>query len=87
MTASDAEALLSKACIPVSKVRTVPEMLQHPHLSSRDLFVRGTVPGLSEPIKLTGSGFRFAPDVPRREATVPRIGEHTEEILKEIGLR
>jgi len=86
MTASEAEALLSKAGVPVSKVRTVPEILQHPHLSSRDLFVRGTVPGVSEPIKMTGSGFRFSPEVPIREATVPGIGEHTDEILREIGL-
>jgi CoA:oxalate CoA-transferase len=86
MTATEAEALLATANVPVSKVRTVPEILHHPHLSSRDLFVRGRVPGVSAPITLTGSGFRFSPDVPRREAAVPGIGEHTDEILREIGL-
>jgi crotonobetainyl-CoA:carnitine CoA-transferase CaiB-like acyl-CoA transferase len=80
------EQKLAAAKVPVAKVRSIPEILQHEHVKQRDLFVEAEVPGVAQPVKLTGSGFRFGPDLPRRHAEVPRIGQHTDAILREIGM-
>lgn len=85
-SAEELEQKLAAVQVPAAKVRSVPEVLQHPHVKNRDLFVDTTVPGIGHPVQLTSSGFRFSPDTPRRNAAVPSIGEHTTEILREIGL-
>ncbi|MES2262612.1 MAG: CoA transferase [Pseudomonadota bacterium] len=84
--AAELEQKLAAASVPVSKVRTIAEIIEHPHVKERDMFVEATVPGIAQPIRLTGSGFRFGPDTPHRTATVPHIGQHTDEILNEIGM-
>ena len=81
------EQKLAAAKVPVAKVRTIGEIIKHRHVEQRDMFVTTEVPGIDHAIQLTGSGFRLAPDLPLRSATVPRIGEHTEEVLAEIGLQ
>jgi CoA:oxalate CoA-transferase len=84
--ADDLEGKLSKAQVPVAKVRTIPEIIAHPHVATRDLFVDVAVPGCDQPIKLTGSGFRLGQETPRRCLDVPSIGQQTDEILREIGM-
>jgi crotonobetainyl-CoA:carnitine CoA-transferase CaiB-like acyl-CoA transferase len=86
LNAEEAEQKLAAAKVPVSKVRTIPEILDHPHVRQRDMFVETVVPGMEQPVQLTGSGFRFGPDLPARTSRVPGIGEHTAEILRELGL-
>lgn len=81
------EHTLAAARVPVSKVRRIAEVIAHEHVRERDVFVDASVAGLDRHLQLTGSGFRFADDVPLRSACVPRVGEHTEEILAEVGLR
>jgi crotonobetainyl-CoA:carnitine CoA-transferase CaiB-like acyl-CoA transferase len=85
-SASELEQKLAAASVPVSKVRTIAEIVDHPHVKERGMFVDTTVPGLEQPVRLTGSGFRFGDDAPLRTAVVPGIGQHTEEILREIGM-
>ncbi len=84
--AEELEQKLAQAKVPAAKVRTISEIIQHPHVKERDLFVETSIPGLPKTVKLTGSGFRFGHDVPQRTAHVPTIGEHTEEVLREIGM-
>jgi crotonobetainyl-CoA:carnitine CoA-transferase CaiB-like acyl-CoA transferase len=84
-SAAELEPKLAKAKVPAGKVRNLLETMSHPHVAERDVFVRARVPGLSEPATLAGAGFRFAHDGPVRENAVPAIGEHTEEVLRELG--
>lgn len=60
--------------------------MRHPHEQQRHRFVDAEVPGLGRHLPLTGSGFRFDDQVPLRSARVPAIGEHSEQMLREIGM-
>ena len=85
-SADELEGSLAAAGVPAAKVRDIPEIVRHPHVQSRDLFVSAHVPGLEKTLQLAGSGFRFDAETPRRELEVPTIGQHTNEILRELGL-
>lgn len=84
--AAEVELKLASAKVPVAMVRRIADIIQHPHVRQRELFVEAEVPGLDAHIQLTGSGFRFDDEVPLRSARVPAIGEHTAAILEEIGM-
>lgn len=85
-SAEELEQILAAVGVPVAKVRNIPEIVDHPHIAARDQFVNADLPGLGKPLKLTGTGFRFNEETPRRDVQVPTVGQHTNEILKEIGL-
>lgn len=85
-SAAELEHKLAAVGVPVAKVRDIPEIVAHPHIAARDLFIDTTVPGLDKTLHLAGSGFRFDEETPRRTASVPAIGEHTADILREIGM-
>lgn len=86
-SAEELESKLADAHVPASMVRNIPQIMEHKHIAERDLLVEADVPGLDQPVRLTGSGFRFDAETPLRRAHVPVIGEHTEEVLAEIGMR
>ncbi len=83
----DAAALelrLTGAGIPAAMLRDVGEAARHPHVAARGLIRRADVPGTGRDIALVGPG--FAVDVPPDRLHVPTIGEHTAEVLAELGL-
>jgi crotonobetainyl-CoA:carnitine CoA-transferase CaiB-like acyl-CoA transferase len=75
---------LGKASVPSGRVRTVAEAIEDPQVDARQMLLDFGEPDmkglrvLGNPIKLSGSGTK-----PTRRA--PRLGEHTREILKELG--
>jgi len=84
-SADELESLLAARQVPVSKVRTVPEIVAHPHLAGRGIFLDTRLPGREEPARVVGAGFRFAHDGPLPPDAVPALGEHTDAILHELG--
>jgi CoA:oxalate CoA-transferase len=84
-SAAELEAKLAAAKVPAGKVRSLLETMAHPQVAARDFFVEAEVPGLSEPATLAGTGFRFAHNGPVSKSAVPTIGQHTEEVLRELG--
>ena len=73
------ERRLEAARLPYGRVRPIAEVLEHPQLKSRRLVVDvqsefGPLPWLRFPLA--------PPDAERR---LPGLGEHTEEVLLEIG--
>ena len=78
---------LEKAAVPCGRVRTVAEALADPQIEPRQMLLELDDPRLAgfkvlgNPIKLSnhpGDGKARRP---------PKIGEHTEEILRELGLQ
>lgn len=80
------ESRLAAAGVPAAMVRNIPQVMAHPHIAERDLLVQAEIPGMCRDVPLTGSGFRFDDETPMRRAHVPTIGEHTDEILRELGM-
>jgi crotonobetainyl-CoA:carnitine CoA-transferase CaiB-like acyl-CoA transferase len=78
-------AALTAAGVPCSAVRTVSEALADPQLAARDMIVpldhvtAGAIRVLGTPVKLsdTPASIRTPP---------PTLGQHTEAILREVGL-
>ena len=84
--ASEWETILNDAGVPAARVRTLGESLNEGQIAERN--VLGTVephplgPG---PTQLPVAGFEYATNGPTLSKAPPRMGEHTEEILRSLG--
>lgn len=85
-SAADWEQQLSCIGVPAGRVLTVPEVLQHPQVRQRNLLAHfDNVPGVDRPLDLVRAGFKMAGGNPDISTPPPRLGEHTEAILAELG--
>lgn len=86
-TALEWEVILSQAGVPAGAVRPVRDVLKLPQLEGRNLMLEVDVPNQAvQRTSILNAGFRFAHDGPGVSAPPPLPGEHTEEILSELGL-
>ena len=70
--------------VPFGRVSTTTDLLSNPQLLAREYFNRVEHPELGE-LTLPGAPFRL-PTSPARQRRAPLLGEHTAEVLGEIGL-
>jgi crotonobetainyl-CoA:carnitine CoA-transferase CaiB-like acyl-CoA transferase len=67
-------------------VRTLSEALRDPQLESRRvLHEHAKIDGIDGPVTVPLAAFKFAHDGPSIESPPPRLGEHTDEVLLELG--
>jgi len=85
-TALEWEQILNEGNVPAGAVREVPEAINHPHIAHRKLLQTLHVPALARDVQVLGAGFRFEHDGPGNDLPPPGHGQHTREILKELGL-
>lgn len=81
----DIEEQLAARHVPVAIVRNLGQVLKHPHLSERGIFLEGELPGSDQPLKVAGPGFQLASGA-LSGGKVPTLGEHTDTVLRELGL-
>lgn len=85
-TAEEAEAMLVKAGIPVSKIANVEDIVKNPQLRHRDAIVYRDYPGVGE-IALPGIPVKMSKTPGEVKRRPPLLGEHSEEILQSfLGL-
>jgi CoA:oxalate CoA-transferase len=83
-SAADWEVEFVNAGLPASVVRTLQEMLEHPHLRVRGTLAEVDAPDLGRTATVVGAGFRFEHDQPRFQGPVPRLGQHTAQVIAEL---
>lgn len=85
-TAAEWENWLHAIGIPAERVRTLDEAARLPHLRERGFFhaLDAAVPGAAS-VAVPLAPFTFAAAGPAIDRPPPRLGEHSAEILHEIG--
>lgn len=74
--------ILDEVGVPCSPINTVDKVVNHPQVLARDMIVEVSHK-IAGKVKLPGCPIKFASGNPRF-APAPILGEHTEEILKEL---
>lgn len=75
---------MAAAGIPSAPVLTVGEVIEDPHVKARNMIVDVDYPGIGK-IKIPNMPFRMSETPGTIRRTMPALGEHTLEILKEAG--
>jgi CoA:oxalate CoA-transferase len=77
---------LIDAGVPAGPVYSVAQALAHPQVAQRGMVARfDDVPGVGRDIRLVRTGFKLDGEAPSVDAPPPRLGEHTQALLAELG--
>lgn len=85
-TAAEWEQILSDAHLPVSRVRTLKEVLSEPHLQQRGVQQVVVDKTTGHEIGVPSLGYKWNGHSIGPLSGPPRLGEHTRETLLEIGI-
>ena len=79
--------IMSSVGVVVQEVRTLADSTSDPQLDHRGIVVTGeNISGFDDALRLVGVPFIANEDSPKNVASSPgKVGEHTEEILRELG--
>ena len=80
------ERRLAEAGVPAAPVNDVAQAIRNPQFDHRNVLMDlPSPPGLEGSIRVVGAGFQASQDGPGINVAPPALGEHTEEVLREIG--
>ena len=85
LTTDQALEALGRARIPAGPMLTPQQALDHPQVREGGLLVAQTHPDARAPVPLAAPPFLLGATPPRIRRRAPRLGEHTDEVLREIG--
>jgi crotonobetainyl-CoA:carnitine CoA-transferase CaiB-like acyl-CoA transferase len=79
-------ALLNQNGVPAGEVLSIPEVLEHPQIISRELIETfSSTPGVDREIAVVRTGFHLASGNPGPATPPPGLGADTDMILEELG--
>ena len=85
-SAAEWERLFDEAGVPAGPILSIPEIMAHPQIESRQLIKRfKNVAGTGRDLAVTRVGFRLAGGQPDVDTPPPRLGQDTAAILGGIG--
>ncbi|OJW24128.1 MAG: hypothetical protein BGO51_06910 [Rhodospirillales bacterium 69-11] len=85
-TAAEWEEWLQARHVPASRCRTMGEALADPQMQSRGILHRHEgAPGVDGPFTVPVAAFKYAHGGPQVDRPPPGFGEHTDEVLGELG--
>jgi crotonobetainyl-CoA:carnitine CoA-transferase CaiB-like acyl-CoA transferase len=86
-SAAEWERLLNDAGVPAARVRSLVESLAEEHIAERGVLQAIPAPWNSGwPISVPVAAFNFAYDGPAMKDSPPFHGQHTNDVLRELGL-
>jgi crotonobetainyl-CoA:carnitine CoA-transferase CaiB-like acyl-CoA transferase len=83
--ATNWEAKFFEAGVPAGRVMSVPEILAHPHLESREFIREFAGDGSAERQRVTRAGFRLSDGDTAPTTPAPALSAHTREHLASLG--
>jgi crotonobetainyl-CoA:carnitine CoA-transferase CaiB-like acyl-CoA transferase len=84
-TREEAMAELERARVPCGPVYDLDEVLADPQVNSRGLLEELEYPGGAKPVPVASPPVRLSEMPARAISRAPTLGEHTDEVLSEIG--
>lgn len=76
---------MEEAGIPAGPVLSLQEVLDDPHVAARGMFNAMPYPGAEKPAPVMEPPVRLSANPPDIHRRAPTLGEHTDEILHELG--
>ena len=84
-TTEQAVAELEKARIATGPVLTLEQVLDNPQVKARELLKYVEHPGATKPVPLANTAVQLSTTPPSIRRRAAALGEHTDEVLREIG--
>lgn len=84
-TKAEVLALLEKAKMPAAPLHSTQDVLDDPHIAAMGYLKRVPFPGASRDVPIIETPFRMSATPGSIRHRAPLLGEHTDEVLGEIG--
>lgn len=82
-TSADVERMLDEVAVPVASAKSVEQLIDDPQLLLRNMIIEQEVPDVGM-VKFPGNPLKLQATPPDTSRRAPKLGEHTDEVLKEI---